>query len=135
MENKRGFTLTELLVVVSLISFLAILVTSYFRGQIFKANDAKRKANLQRISQALEEYEKDFSCYPTTATNLQPYLNEVPKDPVFKTDYGYEKDTASACAKWFKLYSKLENKKDPAYKESIGPGGIYNFSIASPNSP
>lgn len=135
MENKRGFTLTELLVVVSLISFLAILVTSYFRGQIFKANDAKRKSNLARISEALEEYEKDFNCYPATATNLQPYLSDVPKDPTFKTDYGYERDTSTACAKWFKLYSKLQNTKDPKYQLGIGPGSIYNFTLASPNSP
>lgn len=135
MKKNTGFSLIEVLVVVSLISFLSVLVISYFRAQIFKANDAKRKANLNRISQALEEYEKDFSCYPATAVNLQPYLDVVPKDPVFKTTYGYEIDITSACAKWYKLYSKLENKKDPAYKVGIGPGAIYNFLLASPNSP
>ncbi len=112
-------------------------MSNQFRGteEDLKQTISQLKKSLQEKQSNLEEYEKDFNCYPATATNLQPYLSDVPKDLTFKTDYGYERDTSTACAKWFKLYSKLQNTKDPKYQLGIGPGSIYNFTLASPNSP
>ena len=43
---------------------MAILIVAYLRSQVFKGNDARRKADLKRIGVAVEEYEKDKNCYP-----------------------------------------------------------------------
>lgn len=138
MNNKNGFSLIEVLATVAVISVLTMLIVPYLRSQTYRANDARRKAELNRISQALEEYEKDFSCYPQAPiANLNPYLTQIPRDPIFKTAYPYETD-GTACPKWYRLFSRLQNTKDPDYRVSIGPAAlpkIYNFVVTSPNAP
>lgn len=140
---KKGFTLTELLIVVSIIAFLTVLIAVYLRTQIFKANDAKRKTDLNRIGIALEEYEKDNDCYPLpnlvvcepNSGGLMPYLNNIPCDPISKTSYYYETDGNITCPKWYRLYASLENEKDNDYLSGIGQGSFYSYYQSSPNAP
>jgi len=136
-----GFTLIELLIVVSIIAILALLVINTFTGQIRKGNDAKRKADLDRIKVAVEEYEKDQNCYPqevictSGGTGLKPYLNVIPCDPRTHLSYDYEPDPSGVCAAWFRAYAKLENTADKSIIESIGPTGQDNYYVCSPNAP
>lgn len=139
---KNGMTLIEVMISMTIIGFLTVLVTFYLRSQVFKANDVKRKSDLNKIGIALEEYEKDHDCYPAVAIvtcnpglGLKPYLDKIPCDVVFQTSYGYQIDTATTCAKWYRLFSKLENSKDSDYQVGIGPGSLYNFVYTSPNAP
>lgn len=140
---KSGFTLTELMVVIGIIAFLGVLIVAYLRSQAFKGNDAKRKADLNRIGIAIEEYEKDNNCYPPPnlvtcengGTGLKPYLEKIPCDPVKKVSYAYERDTTTACSKWYILYADLDNEKDNDYIPKIGPSSAYSFYYASPNAP
>lgn len=139
MKFKRGFTLTEMMIVIGIVGFLAVLITSFLRSQIFKANDAKRKAEIKRIGIAVEEYEKDKDCYPTAVTctantTLRPYLDTIPCDPISKEPYYYEHDGTS-CPKWYRLYADLENEKDNDYQAGIGQGSAYSYYQSSPNAP
>lgn len=63
---KRGFTLMELLIVVALLAILliAILISLNARGQIEKANDARRKRDLATLQRALEDWYNDKGCFP-----------------------------------------------------------------------
>jgi len=140
MKIKKGVTLTELLIVLSIISFLAFIVSFSTRNQIFKGNDARRKADLKRISLAVEEYEKDNNCYPLPSLltcdpgqGLNPYLDKIPCDPGTDTTYFYEHED-SECPKWYRIYAVLENENDPDFEENIGPLGSYNYSYESPNA-
>ena len=55
MDKKNGgFTLTEILVVVGIIAFLAVISLVYLRNQVYKARDAKRKADMHLIQTAVE---------------------------------------------------------------------------------
>lgn len=143
---RSGFTLVEVLIVVSIVAFLAGMSIYLLSSQIFKGNDAKRKSDINRIQIAIEEYEKDNDCYPTAQTvsctpdtGLRPYLDKTPCDPKTKSSYYYEND-GSICPRWYKLYANLENEKD-AYitqlgcTEGCGPGAAYNYYVASPNAP
>ena len=104
-RKNSGFTLVELVIVLAIIAILAVIALLYLRGQLFKGNDARRKGDLNRISLALEEYEKDHNCYPPTSqpgsellmecdpgTGLEPYLSKIPCDPVRLSSYYYEYD-------------------------------------------
>jgi len=141
MKNKRGLTLTELLIVISIIAFLAILIVAYLRSQVFKGNDARRKADLKRIGIAVEEYEKDKNCYPLPSLlscnpgkGLLPYLSKIPCDPVTDATYLYDYED-SVCPKWYRIYGKLENEKDLNSILGIGPNSAFNFEYSSPNAP
>ena|SRR3989344_2744782 len=140
-KYSRAFTLTELIIVVSIISFLAVMAMAYFRSQIFKGNDARRKADIKKIQIALEEYEKDHDCYPPAefvvcepGDGLLPYMSQIPCDPTSDTSYLYDYEN-DACPGWYRIYTKLEYAQDPNITPGIGPGSLYNYYQGSPNSP
>lgn len=141
-----GMTLPELLVVVTIITILIVFILWYFRGQIFKGNDAKRKGDLHKIQVAVEEYEKDNNCYPLPSLmvcdpgiGLKPYVPKIPCDPTTSASYFYEHED-STCPGWYRIYTSLENEADPDIEElgctyGCGPGLAYNYYVFSPNAP
>ena len=138
---KKGVTLTELLIVVAVIAFLAIVAFWAYRTQVFKGFDARRKTDIYQIKVAVEEYEKDNDCYPlpqlvvcNPGTGLRPYLDYIPCDPRSGASYYYDHEDSS-CPKWFRLYATLENLKDRDYAGAIGPNGAYGYYSGSPNAP
>ena len=141
--NQSGLTLTELMVVVAVLAILMAFASVFLRPQLLKANDTKRKAEIKRISVAVEEYEKDNDCYPPvslltctpTGTGLVPYLDRIRCDPVSRESYYYEVDTTTTCAKWYRFYAKLDNEKDVDYQPGIGPSNAYSYVYTSPNAP
>lgn len=95
-RKKVGFTLVELLVVISIISILSVVGLTIYTGVQKGARDAKRKSDLTAISKALEQYRTANNSYPVSCNNawsthvnwtavgcnLTGYINEMPKDPL-----------------------------------------------------
>lgn len=141
-----GFTLTEMMIVVAILGILALISIMSYMQQQFKGNDSKRKADLDRIKIAVEEYEKDNNCYPppllmatcgsAADIAIHPYLNDVPCDPTTGKAYRYEAE-ASVCPDWFRIYTLLQYLKDLSIIPNIGPDGdqIYNYVTSSDNAP
>ena len=65
--NKKGFTLIELMVVVSIIALLTSVVLSALNLARAKARDTKRVADLKELQKALELYYDSFSGYTAGA--------------------------------------------------------------------
>lgn len=96
--NHRGFTLMEILIAVTLIGIIIwILIPNFLHTQA-RSRDGRRKADIGKISEALEEYRSDYGFYPTAyptpavGPRIGPngeYLKIVPVDPKYKTDYCY----------------------------------------------
>ena len=61
---KKGFTLIELLVVISIIGLLSSIILASLNMTKGKARDAKRKIEVNIISQAFERYFLDHDHYP-----------------------------------------------------------------------
>jgi prepilin-type N-terminal cleavage/methylation domain-containing protein len=136
-----GFTLIELLISLSIIAILGSLIVISLRAQLFKGNDARRKADIDQIKVAVEEYEKDHNCYPAPAvltckpgSGLEPYLIKIPCDPITDASYYYETEN-NLCPSWYKLYTILQYTKDSSVTPGIGPGSIYNYVSGSANAP
>lgn len=53
-RNPQGFTLVELLVVITIIAILSVVGITIFTGVQKNARDSRRKADLDSISKALE---------------------------------------------------------------------------------
>lgn len=144
ISKKRilGFTLMEVMIVVVVMALLIVVAIWAYRTQIWKGFDARRKADLHKIRTAVEEYEKDYDCYPprellycNPGTGLRPYLDKIPCDPRTGSDYLYEIPDADTCPDWFKLYATLENDADTDIMGGLGPDGAFNYYTSSPNAP
>jgi len=67
LKNRRGFTLIELIIVVVILGILILIVLAATRGDKNKASDADVRANVARLSQALEDCYVDGTGYPVGA--------------------------------------------------------------------
>ena len=63
-QNKTGFTIIELLIVIAIIGILAGLVLTNFQGAQAKARDAQRKTRLNSVYGKLEEFYNNNNGYP-----------------------------------------------------------------------
>ena len=67
--KKKGFTLVEILVVITIISILAALLLPTISGVQKDALRAKAKTTINQLAQALKAYETDYGQYPPDDLN------------------------------------------------------------------
>ena len=79
----RGFTMIELLVVVSLIVILATMGMTQYRQSVVHAREATLKEDLFRMRDAIDQYYADKGKYPPTLDALvsDGYVRKLPEDP------------------------------------------------------
>jgi general secretion pathway protein G len=84
---KNGFTLVELLIVISLISILAAMAVVQYRNSIQSGKEAVLKTNLFRMRDAIDQYYADKGKYPSALDTLvsDGYLRQIPEDPITKS--------------------------------------------------
>ena len=145
----QAYSLVEILVVMGIITALVMAAVAFFAPQSKKARDSKRKTDLYTIAKVLEEYEKDNDVYPaaltqcgitTSGSPLADYTTSIPCDPKTHANYTYEVGPNVTSRSWFRVYGQLENTGDGDIAQSgctggCGPGGSYNYYVASPNTP
>ena len=132
MRKQLGFTLVELLVVISVIGVLASIVLVSFTGSQKQARDTQRKSDVKQYQLALENFaNKKNGLYPrrnitvsadtTLCTDMG--LTTCPSDPReardASFDYKYQSDgTASdgtPAAANYVLWGKIENVSSTTY--------------------
>jgi len=62
--KQRGFTLTELLVVVAIIGILAIIAIPNLLASIDRARQKRTMADMRGVARAVEIYHQDWAFYP-----------------------------------------------------------------------
>jgi len=70
-ESEKGFTLMEMLIVVTIISILAGIVLPRFVGSSDSAKKSVHKSQRQTINTQLELYELNEGDMPTAMTDIQ----------------------------------------------------------------
>jgi len=83
MRSQRGFTLVELLIVLSLISILAAMGVVQYRNSVTLGREAVLRRNLFAMRDAIDQYYADKGRYPESLQTLvsESYLRAIPKDP------------------------------------------------------
>lgn len=72
VKNPSGFTLVELLVVVSIIAILSVIGLAVFTGVQKGARNARRQSDIDAISKTLETHYNDSACGASAALPYCP---------------------------------------------------------------
>lgn len=83
LRTESGWTLVEVLIVISLVTILAGIALANYRSSVTLAQEAVLKENLFRMRDAIDQYYADKGQYPSTLDALvsEGYLRQIPKDP------------------------------------------------------
>jgi general secretion pathway protein G len=115
-HRQRGFTLIEVLIVVTLVIVLASVGMPMYQKSVRRSREAILREDLFRMRDAIDQYYADKTKYPQALQDLvtDGYLREIPKDPI----------TDSA-----ETWTTVPAEPDPA-NPSAEPG-IYNVKSGS----
>jgi general secretion pathway protein G len=82
--KARGFTLIEVLIVVTLLVVLATVGMPIYQNSVRRSREAVLKEDLFRMRDAIDQYYADKNKYPQSLQDLvsEGYLREIPKDPI-----------------------------------------------------
>jgi general secretion pathway protein G len=83
MKKILGFTLVELMVVLTIIALMLSIVVPDYVGRTKRAEEAVLRENLALMRDALDKHYADAGQYPNSLDELvsKRYLRTVPPDP------------------------------------------------------
>ncbi|MCB0349755.1 MAG: type II secretion system major pseudopilin GspG [Bdellovibrionales bacterium] len=97
INNERGMTLIEIIIVVTILASLVAILGTRVAGAQRKANVKQARIQIAEISKSLDMYFQDCMSYPDTNLGLaalapggeagcpnwgpEPYIKKVPVDP------------------------------------------------------
>lgn len=107
-QSRQGFTLIELVIVVSILAILAGVMIPKLAGRAAKARDARRLADIRAVTTAIQAFYADHGSYPDFNENEatggwdvsfdgnfineltnKGYLTEFPTDPINDEKFHY----------------------------------------------
>ncbi len=82
-RSQQGFTLIELIVVVTIIGVLSTIAVSSYRDSVRKAKEAVLKEDLYLFESVIDQYFADKGHYPQGLDDLvnDGYIRRIPVDP------------------------------------------------------
>lgn len=150
-EKKKGFTLAELLIAISILAIMFIAVAVNYKNQTDRAYDVARKTDLRKMKTAFDEYFADRGCFPaatdivdencgTSVAGLSSYMPKLLCDPMRKTAYKYILVDSSNPCLGYVLLAQLAVTSDPDIQAlgcnaatGCGYAGLptYNYGVSS----
>ena len=87
-RREQGFTLVELMIVVTIAGILVTLAEPSFRHSVVNAREAALKQDLFTMRDAIDQFRADRGKYPTALLELKEvgYLKRIPVDPFTRSD-------------------------------------------------
>ena len=83
LKDEKGFTLIELMIVMSIVAILLTIAQPTYRGSKLRAQEAVLMENLFTLRDVIDQFYVDKGRYPDSLEELKDigYLRGIPKDP------------------------------------------------------
>lgn len=159
-QRSEGFTLVELLVVISIIAILSGIAAVSYSALMKNSNDTKRQSDIKSFQSYLEQYRADQNYYPTSMnlstvfefssstgnpappSSKKTYLNNTPIDPQNSVSpYLYTalpsgcNNTGTSLCTSYCLYAMLANSTqmtDKCTDKTNSSGKTYTLEVTLP---
>lgn len=82
-RGRGGYTLLELMIVVTIVAILATLAQPMWQDSVTRAREASLKQTLFTVRDVLDQYRADYGKYPLALADIVSagYLRQLPQDP------------------------------------------------------
>jgi general secretion pathway protein G len=119
---QRGFTLLELLVVMTIIGILAAIAVPALRDSPQKAREAALREDLFTMRSVIDQYHGDKGVFPPDLATLvtDGYMRKIPMDPMTKS-----------AETWVVSYE--ETTPEAENPEELATPGVVDVHSASPD--
>ena len=114
-SSHKGYTLIELMIVVSIVGILISVAIPNFQQSAMTAKETALKQNLFTLRSVLDQYYADRGDYPENLEILveAKYIRAIPKDPLTKSS-----------TSWIEIFEEQEEGND-------SPAGVYDITSGS----
>jgi general secretion pathway protein G len=94
-RGTQGFTLLELMIVVSIVGILATIAAPTYQNSVVKAREAVLRQDLFTLRDVLDQHRADQGKYPPSLQTLVSagYLRAIPKDPFTQSETTWQEKT------------------------------------------
>lgn len=85
-DRSRGFTLLEMMIVISIIIILLAVATPLYNQAIVQARESVLRSNLNTLRNVIQQYTLDKQKAPQSLDDVKAagYLRDIPVDPMTK---------------------------------------------------
>lgn len=105
--NAKGFTLIELMIVVSIVGILATIAVPSYQSSLVKARETVLRQDLFTLRELLDHHRADKGKYPPSLDSLVTagYLRALPKDPFTNSPSSWQQIIEPTEGGIFDVYS------------------------------
>lgn len=99
-RNQRGFTLIEMMIVISIIIILTAIAVPIYKQHVLHAREAVLKEDLYTMRNSIDQYTQDKDKAPQALDDLvsSGYMRMIPKDPFTDSNQTWEPVTDDSIA-------------------------------------
>lgn len=137
-QGCRGFTLIELMIVISIIGILAAIAVPNYQWSVIKAKEAVLREALYNFRTTLDQFYADQGKYPDSLDELKQkqYMRDIPKDPFTNSNSSWvtvapPADTSSSSGGQSNSNVYDMSNFRPGQTQSSGPGNVYDVKSGS----
>lgn len=106
-SGECGYTLLELMIVVTIAAILATLAEPMWQESVTRAREAGLKQTLFTIRDVLDQYRADHGKYPPSLAEVVSggYLRQIPQDPITRSTATWQEISADGEDGIFDVHS------------------------------
>lgn len=124
---RRGFTLVELMIVISIILILISVAVPVYSRSVTRAKEAVLRDQLFTLRQLIDEYTLDKQAAPQSLEDLvsEGYLRELPRDPFTNSSTTWQTEMEDTLMSADQTQPGIINVRSGSEKMSL-EGTAYN---------